>query len=121
MLGILQVDEVKGERHLHAKKGKPRAGGGEPRGDRGPRRKEESKPEDAVDTGQDQNLRRNPQDQPSDNKSGKAEKLRLERSADGAQRSNDASKDGREDAGPVERVVEYVTNAGSQASGKGEA
>ena len=41
--------------------------------------------------------------------------------ADGAQRSNDASKDGREDAGPVERVVEYITNSSSQASGKGKA
>ena len=55
-VGVRQVNEVKGERHLHAEIGKPRTGGGEPCGDRGTRRKKESKSEDAVEGGEDQDL-----------------------------------------------------------------
>src|ERR1700733_2488630 len=116
-LGVLQVDEVERQRHLQTKKREPRTGCGEPRGYRRPHRKEERKPEDAIDIREDENLRRDPHDQPTGDEAGKAEKLRLDRVANRTQPSNDTGKHGGgADAGPVERVEEYVTNCSRQAS-----
>ena len=70
---------------------------------------------------QNENLRAHPQNETTHNCARKPKDLLLVRCADGGQRREQTSGDCSADTRPRERVVEHVTNAGSHASGKGEA